>query len=430
MAITYRRSLGLLLGLLLAANLVISARIYSKETPTRDEKETAYEYVSLFTHVLEQIRANYVDPEKATYKELIYKALHGMLRGLDSHSEFMEPEEYKDMREDTSGQFGGLGIVIGIRDGVLTIIAPMEDTPGFRAGLMAGDRIVEIDGESTEGTSLMDAVHKLRGKPGTQVTIKIYRPKTQEIKELTITRAIIEVPSIKDVKMVDEGIGYLRITQFNQPVAAALDKALDELRDQGLRALIIDLRNNPGGLLTAAVQVSQRFLPRGAVIVTTEGRNERVLQTFRSHGMRHLVDLPLAVLINGGSASASEIVAGALKDHKRAILVGEKSFGKGSVQTVIPLADGSAIRLTTAHYYTPSHRRIQDRGIEPDIVVPISPEDWQKLQMQRSRVPEEPPLEEAVIDTQLQRAVSVLKGVLLFEQAALRKMGPELAAAH
>jgi len=427
----YRRSLVTLLAVLLAGNLLVSARIYSGESPGKSEREAAYEYISLFTRVLEQVRANYVDPAEATYSNLIYKALHGMLRGLDPHSEFMEPAEYKDMREDTSGQFGGLGIVISIRDGVLTIVAPMEDTPGYRAGLMAGDRIVEIDGESTEGITLPDAVHKLRGRPGTKVTIKIYRPRTQEIKEVTITRANIKVPTIKDVRMLEDGIGYLRITQFNQPVAAALDRALDELRDQGLRALIIDLRNNPGGLLTAAVQVSQRFLPRGELIVTTEGRDNRVLQTFRARGLRHLVDLPLAVLINGGSASASEIVAGALKDHRRAVLVGEKSFGKGSVQTVIPLADGSAIRLTTAHYYTPSHRRIQDRGIEPDIVVPISPADWQKLQMQRSRPPgdESAPAEE-IEDVQLERAVSVLKGVLLFEETALRKGAEALAEAR
>lgn len=427
----YRRSLWVMGAVLLVVNLIISARIYSEESPAEDEKRSAYQYISLFTHVLEQIRANYVEPEQTSYKDLIYKALHGMLRGLDPHSEFMEPEEYKDMRDDTSGQFGGLGIVISIRDGILTIVAPMEDTPGYRAGLMAGDRIIEIEGESTEGISLPDAVHKLRGEPGTQVTIRIFRPRTQEIKEVTITRAKIKVPSIKDVRMVEDGIGYLRITQFNQPVGAALDRALDELREQGLKALIIDLRNNPGGLLSSAVQVSQRFLPRGALIVTTEGRNNRVLQTFRSRGLRHLVDLPLAVLINGGSASASEIVAGALKDHRRAVLVGEKSFGKGSVQTVIPLSEGSAIRLTTAHYYTPSHRRIQDRGIEPDIVVPVSAEEWQRLQLQRTRPKDErlPESEPEVPDRQLERAVSVLKGVLLFEQAALHKPGAALAAA-
>jgi len=427
-----RRSLWVVGGVLLVVNLVISARIYSGESPVQDERRSAYQYISLFTHVLEQIRANYVDPGQTSYKGLIYKALHGMLRGLDPHSEFMEPEEYKDMRDDTSGQFGGLGIVISIRDGILTIVAPMEDTPGYRAGLMAGDRIIEIDGESTEGISLPDAVHKLRGEPGTQVTIRIFRPRTQEIKEITITRAKIKVPSIKDVRMVEQGIGYLRITQFNQPVGAALDRALDELRGQGLKALVIDLRNNPGGLLSSAVQVAQRFLPRGALIVTTEGRDNRVLQTFRSRGLRHLVNLPLTVLINGGSASASEIVAGALQDHRRAVLVGEKTFGKGSVQTVIPLSEGSAIRLTTAHYYTPSHRRIQDRGIEPDIVVPVSAEEWQRLQLQRTRPKDEQPPESEpeVADRQLERAVSVLKGVLLFEQAALHKMGAALAAVN
>ena len=283
------------------------------------------------------------------------------------------------MKDDTAGEFGGLGIVISIKDGVLTIVAPMEDTPGFKAGLLSGDKIIEIDNASTDGLQLPEAVKKLRGPPGSKVTIKILRPKTQEVRTVEIVRAKINVPSVKDVKMLEEGIGYLRIVQFNEPTANALQDALDKLTKEGLQGLIVDLRNNPGGLLTSAIEVSEKFLRRGDLIVYTQGRNEKPQQTFRVKGRYHYLQFPMVILVNGGSASASEIMAGALQDHQRAILVGEKTFGKGSVQSVLPLDDGSAIRLTTAKYYTPSKRVINEHGIEPDIVVPMSPEDWRKL---------------------------------------------------
>jgi carboxyl-terminal processing protease len=307
----------------------------------------------------------------------------------------------------------------------LTIVAPMEDTPGFKAGLLSGDKIVEIDGESTDGLTLSEAVKKLRGPPGTKVTIRVLRPKSQEIRTVEVVRALINVPSVKDAKILEDGIGYLRIVQFNEPTAKALEQAVEGLVRDGLKALVIDLRNNPGGLLTSAIEVSEKFLKRGDLIVYTQGRDGRAQQKFRAKGKTHYLDLPLVLLVNGGSASASEIMAGALQDHRRAILVGEKTFGKGSVQSVLPLDDGSAIRLTTAKYYTPSERVIHEHGIEPNIVVPMSPEDWRRLLIQRAQLGALEPAEEAgaepeeeagdVLDVQLERAVDVLKGVMIFE---------------
>ena len=413
-----RALLWLVPAILLAGNLMVGARLYS-QVPATGGGDNAYEEMALFTKVLEQIREHYVDPAKTTYQNLIYGALRGMLESLDSHSQFLDPEMYADMKDDTAGEFGGLGIVISMKDNVLTVVSPMEDTPGFRAGLLSGDKIIEIDNTSTDGLSLSEAVKKLRGPPGTKVVIRILRPKTQELLTVEVVRAKINVPSVKDVKMLEEGIGYLRIVQFNEPTANALQDALDQLEKEGLQGLIIDLRNNPGGLLTSAIEVSEKFLKRGALIVYTQGRNEKPQQTFRVKGRYHYLDFPMVILVNGGSASASEIMAGALQDQQRAILVGEKTFGKGSVQSVLPLDDGSAIRLTTAKYYTPSKRVINEHGIEPDIVVPMSPEDWQNLLIQRAGDEGTPPEEggelENVHDVQLDRAIDVLKGVMIFQ---------------
>ncbi|MBN1268402.1 MAG: S41 family peptidase [Kiritimatiellae bacterium] len=415
-----RRSAGwVLLVLLLAGNLMVGARLYSQEA-AGGERESAYDNMALFTKVVEQIRENYVDEGKTGYKDLIYGAMRGMLSSLDAHSQFLDPTMYNDMKDDTAGQFGGLGIVISIKDSVLTIVAPMEDTPGFHAGLLAGDKIIEIDGESTEGLALTEAVKKLRGVPGSKVTIKILRPKTHEIKDVEIVRAEIKVPSVKDAHLLESDIGYLRVTQFNEPTAEAIEEAVGDLVGQGMKALVLDLRNNPGGLLSSAIDVSQLFLGRGDVIVSTRGRQEKQQQMFRARGRGRFLDFPMVIMVNNGSASASEIVCGALKDHQRAIVVGEKTFGKGSVQSVLPLGDGSAMRLTTAKYYTPSERVIQDKGIEPDIVVPMPLDDWRKLMIKRAR-PENAEPEEGeealgdVVDIQLERAVDVLKGVMIFQ---------------
>ncbi|MDD5482082.1 MAG: S41 family peptidase [Kiritimatiellae bacterium] len=411
------------LALGLTVNLVVGAKIASQNGKSEDSAEVAFEKMQLLAEVLLQIRRSYVDEDKTQYKDLLYGALKGMLQSLDPHSQFMEPATFEDMKNDTAGEFGGLGIVIGMRDGILTVIAPMEDTPAYRAGIMHGDKIIAIDGESTENLNLQEAVKKMRGEPGTKVKIKILRAKPQEIKELEIVRAVIKVESVKGVKMAADRIGYIRIIQFNEPTAGALQKALESLLEQGMQALILDLRNNPGGLLSSAIEVSQKFLKGGEKIVSTRGRPGAGVQNqYASRGKYHYTDFPIVILINGGSASASEIVAGALQDYKRAILVGEKTFGKGSVQSVLSLDDGSAIRLTTAKYYTPNERMIHDKGIEPDVYIPMSPEQWQKVLIKRSRDElgdisgDEAGLDlSGAVDVQLERAIDILKAIRSFQ---------------
>jgi len=413
--------------LLLTVNMVVGARIATQTSKEPDTSEVAFEKMQLLTEVLLQIRQSYVDEEKTKYKNLIYGALRGMLQSLDPHSQFMEPDTFTDMKSDTAGEFGGLGIVIGMRDGILTVIAPMEDTPAYKAGVLHGDKIIAIDGESTENLSLQDAVKKMRGEPGTKVKIKILRAKPQEIKELEIARAVIKVESVKGATMFPGRIGYIRIVQFNEPTADALQQALEKLLAQDMKALVLDLRNNPGGLLSAAVEITQKFLNGGEKIVSTRGRSGVGVQTeYASKGRYHYTNFPMVVLVNGGSASASEILAGALQDNKRAVLVGEKTFGKASVQSVIPLDDGSAIRLTTAKYYTPSDRMIHDKGIEPDVYIPMSAEQWQKILIKRSRSELGGAEEDDggkldltnAVDFQLERSLDLLRGLQSFESHA------------
>jgi carboxyl-terminal processing protease len=437
----------LLVAAVLAVNLAVGYRLYSQETAAApDEADSPYEMYTLFSKVVEQVRAHYVDEDKSSYESLVQGALKGMLQSLDPHSQFLDEEAYKSMREETSGKFGGLGITIGIKDSMLTVIAPMEGTPAFRVGLLSGDKIMEIEGESTEGISLEDAVKKLRGDPGAPVKIKIFRPRFQLMREFVITRAIINVPSIKDTQVLDGGIGYVRLLQFGESTARDLQAELDKLEAQKVRALVLDLRSNPGGLLNAAVEVAQLFLDRGDLIVFTRGRDNRLERSYRARARRTFPDVPMVVLINGFSASASEIVAGALQDNRRAVLVGEKSFGKGSVQSVLPQDAGTAIRLTTAKYYTPSERVIHDNGIEPDVVVPMSVENWRNVILARNRASEVngAPVEamepgdgwvdeegavmppdatqaeedvdlDDVTDPQLDRATDMLRGILTFE---------------
>jgi carboxyl-terminal processing protease len=406
-----------LLGL--AINLATGLKIYSEES-VPDDRAGAYEKMALYAGVIEQLRDSYVDGSKVAYTNLVYGSLKGMLQSLDEYSQFMDPEDYAAMLEDTTGHFGGIGIVIGMKDNQLTIIAPMEGTPGFKAGLLPGDKVIEIDGVSTENTDISSAAKLMRGNPGTRVNIKIYRPKNKEVKEMEITRAKIEVPSVKDAEIIDEGIGYLRITQFDEMTGEILHDSLRDLRSKGMDALIIDLRNNPGGLLSSAIEVSDFFLEKDAEIVSTRGRDGNPTQTYRARSSVDVQDYPMVILVNGGSASASEIFSGAMQDYQRAILVGEKTFGKGSVQSVVKMDDGSAIRYTTAYYYTPSKRLIHNKGIEPDIVVPMPPEEWGKLLLQRSRPKLAEPEEwEADLgnfeDIQLKRAVDILKGITIFQ---------------
>lgn len=332
-------------------------------------KETSdYDNLQIFTDVLTIVKRSYV--EEVTVKELVYGAIEGMLASLDPHSGFMSPEIFKDMKVDTSGEFGGLGIEISIRNGLLIIVSPIEDTPASRAGLQAGDQILKIEDQFTKDMEIMEAVHLMRGAAGTEIKITIMRSSFDKPKEFILKREVIKVRSVK-TKMLEKGYGYVRIAQFQERTGEDLDQALKKLQEENagnLEGLILDLRNNPGGLLDQAVQVADQFLAEG-LIVYTKGREADSEMEFSAMRGGTEPDYPMVVLINGGSASASEIVAGALQDHKRAVILGTQSFGKGSVQTIIPLNDNSGLRLTTAKYYTPNGSSIQALGISPDIEV-------------------------------------------------------------
>lgn len=360
-------------SLFLIVTLTLSFFLYYRGiTPliagqNKNQKDNIYKQLELFNIVISKIQRDYVT--EATAKDLIYGALKGMLRSLDSHSQFMDPSSYKEMKVDTEGQFGGLGIEITMEDNVLTVVSPIEDTPAFDVGLQPNDKIVRIEGKTTKNMTLMEAVKKLRGKPGTKVTINVLRPDTHEFLEFSIIRAIIKIQSVKGVKMLADGIGYIRITQFQEKTSKELENAMNELEKEGMKGLILDLRSNPGGLLNEAIAVADKFIGGGKMIVSTKGRIANQNREYRASSTATHPHITLIILVNGGSASGSEIVAGAIKDWRRGILLGTKSFGKGSVQSVFPLKDGSALRLTTAKYFTPNGTCIHKIGIEPDIEV-------------------------------------------------------------
>ena len=425
-----RRAVYGLLALVLGVNLVIGARIYLTSAQAA-EKDSPYSSLELFSFVMEKVRKDYVEGRDVTYQQLVYGALKGMINTLDPHSEFMEPDKYKELQNDTQGAFGGLGIVISMKDNYVTVVAPMEDTPGFKAGILSGDRIVKIDGVSTEKMTLQDAVKNLRGDPGTPVRLTIFRPASNQMKDYKLARAVINVDMVKDINgkkefpLGENKIGYVRLVQFGDKTSDDMEVALKKLKAQGMQALILDLRWNPGGLLEQAVDVCEKFLPSGELVVTTEGRNAMQNSVHKARGKGdELHNMPVVVLVNLGSASASEIVAGCLQDLKRAILLGEKTFGKGSVQSILPLPDGSALRLTTAKYYTPSHKVIHEQGVTPDILVPMSDEEERDILLQRTPGGIES-LEEKdrdrvshARDAQLDRATDLLKGITLFTQRA------------
>ncbi|MEI6703157.1 MAG: S41 family peptidase [Deltaproteobacteria bacterium] len=343
--------------------------ISSQRHSSAEVKGSDYESIELFTDVMAIIKKSYV--EEADTKKLVYGAINGMLSSLDPHSSFMPPDTYKEMKIDTKGAFGGLGIEISIKDGVLTVISPIEDTPAFKAGIKSGDQIFKIDDKFTKDLNINDAVKRMRGIKGTTVTLTIMREGFEKPKEFPLVRDIIQVKSVKS-RLMDDGYGYVRIAQFQEKTDEDLSKALKTMKEQNkgvLKGLVLDMRNDPGGLLDQAVRVSDHFVPEGQMIVYTEGREKDAKMQFMAKKGSKEPNYPIVVLINGGSASASEIVAGALQDHKRAIVMGTQSFGKGSVQTIIPLSDDSGLRLTTARYYTPKGRSIQAKGITPDIVV-------------------------------------------------------------
>jgi len=415
-------------GVALAANLALGAKVYL-DSGKDVGKDSPYENLEMFSYVLEKVKKDYVDGESMTYRQLVRSALEGMVGNLDPHSEFLDPDKFKDLQSETKGQFGGLGIVVQMRDGYVTVVAPIEDTPGFRAGILSGDRIVKIEGKSTEKLAIGEVLKQLRGDPGTEVSLTMQRPSTGETKEYKLSRAIINVDMVKDINgkrefpIGENRIGYIRISQFGERTAEELEAALKKLKAQEMKGLVLDLRWNPGGLLDQAVEVCEKFLPRGQLVVSTEGRNPAQNSVRKAAGRGdEIKGVPMAILVNFGSASAAEIVSGCLQDLERAIVVGEQTFGKGSVQSVMELEGGAALRLTTAKYYTPSHKVIHEKGITPDVEVLLTDDEERDILTKRapggveSLLGDERKRVEDSRDPQLDRAMDLLKGINLFSE--------------
>lgn len=393
--------------------------------------DSSYEDLRTFTEVLTLIKKNYVEEVKT--KDLVSGALKGMITSLDPHSGYMTPDSFKDFQVETKGEFGGIGIQIGIKDGFLTVIAPIEDTPAYKAGIKAGDKIIKIASEFTKDMGIHDAVSKMRGTKGTPITITIMREAWKESKDFTIVRDVIKIKSVKS-KVIDENIGYVKLTQFQESTASDLASALEKLKKGGITSLILDMRNNPGGLLNSAVDVSDQFLPTKKLVVYIKGRKGNKTEYHTEGTFQSYTEIPMVVLVNQGSASASEIVAGALKDWSRAIIIGGQTFGKGSVQSLIPLSDGAGLRLTTAKYYTPKGISIQGVGITPDIIVKLDAKNGkghtvlrekdlerhlkneqkkEESQEEQEKVPIEVDEKD---DMQLLRAIDTLKAWKVFEK--------------
>jgi carboxyl-terminal processing protease len=377
--------------------------------------EDGYAQIAIFAKAIELLRQDYVDEGKTSYHNLVTAALKGMLSSLDPHSQFMDPNDFKDMQDDTRSRFNGLGIEVSMKNGLPTVIAPMEDTPAGKAGILSGDEILKINGTATDRMELQDTINLLRGSPGQKVTLTLLRPATKEVKDYTLERAEIKVQSVKGV-------------QFNEPTADELSKALDELQKQGMQALVLDLRNNPGGLLNSAVDVCSQFLPPNTKVVSTQGRATSQQRDYATSTVsKERPPFPLAVLVNENSASGAEIVCGALKDLHRAVIVGETTFGKGSVQNVLQLPDGSALRFTTAKYYTPSKKVINGNGVAPNIRVAMTIEQERQLFTSRSGLPPAAADDKDFIkkrDPQMMRAIDALKGVMIYAQLRNTKTEP------
>ena len=409
---------GMVWGFVLSCNAVELTQ--TNATPSSEEGR--YRSALLFASVVEMIRDEYLEIEKTDYDKMTYAALRGLLTSLDPHSQFLDPEHYKMIRTETEGQFGGLGISVGMVENQLTVNVPIEGGPGFRAGLLPGDRIVKIEGKGTQKLSLGEAIRLLRGRPGVPVQLSIYRPSEQKTLEISVVREMIQVPTLQETKMISssmsqgEKIGYVRITQFGEKTAKEFDIAMGQLGKEGATALILDLRDNPGGLVDAAVEVVSRFVPGGTLVVATEGRKAgSTQQKYLSRNVNLRIRWPTVVLVNGNTASAAEIVAGALQDLGLAVIVGETTFGKGSVQTV-QRVDPSVIpdvgvRLTTAHYTTPSRKKIHGVGIEPDVVARLTRGEEEAIFQKRSpglKKNQDPEAE--VNDEPLDRAIDLLRG--------------------
>jgi carboxyl-terminal processing protease len=407
-------SLGI--GLFLLFSLVI---ISDKAIQGVVEKEAEiYEQVKLLTEVFTLIRDNYVEPVEA--KKLIYGACEGMVSKLDPFSQFMDPAAHEMMKSETEGKFGGLGIRIAIREGVLTVVTPLPGTPAYELGILPGDIIMKIEGKDTKDITLSQAVEFLRGTPGTKVTISILREGVKDLIDFTITRAVVKIESVPDARMLTDKIGYIELSEFSKDTPYEFDKVWKKLEKQGMKDLILDLRYNPGGLLTTAVEICKNFIGDEKLIVYTQGRGEQQAIKFFAEKKAKHEKLPLVILVNKGSASGSEIVAGCIQDWKRGVVLGEKTFGKASVQSLMPLSDGSGLRLTTAKYYTPAGRSIHDVGITPDIIVEVSVEIMTELMKQREKIyglPEEAQQKrekEKIKDPQIERAKEILLAQEMF----------------
>ncbi|HTZ11729.1 MAG TPA: S41 family peptidase [Candidatus Margulisiibacteriota bacterium] len=413
-----------LLAALISGFLVFAFVSWARSAIETKKKDEMYRQVQLFADTVAIIQSEYVD--EVSPKDLIYGSLKGMLSALDPHSQFMDPDTYNELKVDTEGKFGGVGIEITVKDALLTVVTPIDDTPAWRAGIKAGDRIVRINNEMTRDMTLSEAVKKMRGRPGETVNLTILRESQKKVLEFKIVRDIIKIKDVKEARILEDGIGYIRLVEFRENAPQEINSALENLSKTALTGLILDLRNNPGGLLEVAVKVTEKFIEPGKIIVTTKGRKVSQNMEFRSHEEHPILNIPMVVLINEGSASGSEIVAGCLQDYKRAIILGMKSFGKGSVQTVIPLSDGSGLRLTTSKYFTPLGKVIHEKGVMPDIVVEseekIGPEEETKKQAKPQDVFEEIEKKEKTDkskesekafeykdDNQLMQAINVLK---------------------
>jgi carboxyl-terminal processing protease len=386
------------------------------------DKSSAY-----MKEVLQLVNENYVDAKASGYDKLTTSALHGMVENLDPHSEFLESSDYSEVEEEMSGKFGGIGIQVETRKGRVVVITPIAGTPGERAGILRGDEIIRVDDESIDkGATMETVINRLRGAPNTKVSLGIYRPSTEQTLAFTLLREIIKVDSVRDAHVLPGGVGYLQLTEFSEHTGEEFVEAVNGLLKEGIGSLVLDLRGNPGGLLDAAVEVAEPFFRKGELIVYTQGRKPADREDYLSESSGPPLNFPVAVLINAGSASAAEIVAGALKDTGRAVIVGERSYGKGSVQSIFKLKNGEGLRLTTARYFTPSGVSIHEKGIEPQVEVVMTPEEDNKLRIQRARFDVNRAKEfterfgfAPIEDRQLQAALDVLKGVnVLAERAA------------
>lgn len=414
----FKRILILATGVMLGIALSLAAARVAVAWSLFPSRELS-RHAGYVRDVMQLVSEHYVDPRAAAYDKLARNAIHGMVESLDPHSEFLEAKDNKEFEEDLTGEFGGIGIEVETRAGKAIVIAPIAGTPSDRAGIQRGDEVVAIDGRPVESLNSSDGiVSQLRGKPKTKVVVGLFRPSTQRRFEVALVREVIRSESVRDVRVIDGGVGYVQLTEFSDHTGEQFGRALEGLLRRGVTSLVIDLRNNPGGVLEAAVEVAEPFFRKGELIVYTQGRQPADRDDYRAEADGHPVTLPVAVLINAGSASAAEILTGALKDTNRAVVVGERSFGKGSVQSVFPLKNGEGLRLTTARYYTPAGVSIHEKGITPHVEVVMTPEEDEKLSRQRARADLSDPQAfkerfgfEPIEDRQLQAALDVLKGV-------------------